>query len=76
MNYMSAALALSLCAGLASAQSVTRATIVIANGQALPGTSGLTCTGVNDPYTDGTGKLGFTGSSSGGNFVWYDTGVV
>ncbi len=76
MNRLSATLALSLCAGFASAQSMTRATIVIANGQALPGTSGLTCSGVNDPYTNAIGQVGFTGASSGGNFVWFDSGVT
>jgi hypothetical protein len=61
--------------GLAMAQPVA-ATLVIAEGQALPGTAGLVCSAVNSPFTDGNGKVGFTGNSSGGNFVWYDTGVV
>lgn len=76
MHRISAALALSLCAGLASAQSITRATVVMANGQSLPGTTGLTCSGLNDPYTNAAGQIGFTGSSSGGNFVWFDSAVV
>ncbi len=68
---------LAACAGLANAQ--VKAQLVIAQGMPLPGgISGSTCGALNDPYVNSLGKVGFTGAAigGGGNFVWYDTGVV
>ncbi|MFN7021096.1 MAG: GC-type dockerin domain-anchored protein [Phycisphaerales bacterium] len=45
-------------------------------GDVLPGTSGLTASALNDPYTNGLGKVGFNGTVGTDRFIWYDTGVV
>jgi hypothetical protein len=62
--------------GAASAQ----VEVVIAEGQAAPGTPGLLVTALGAPFTDGPGRAGFTGTvdDKGGadRFVWYDAGVV
>lgn len=70
--------ALAAAAGLAtSASAVIRDAIkVIAVGDVVPGTGGLTATTINDPYTDGFGRPGFTGGVSGANFVWHDAGSI
>ncbi|HRJ49662.1 MAG TPA: hypothetical protein PKU91_03960, partial [Phycisphaerales bacterium] len=50
---------------------------VAAVGDILPGTPGLACESLNDPYTDGYGVVGFTGRGTGdNNFVWYDDRVI
>jgi hypothetical protein len=49
----------------------------VKEGDTAPGSGGLTITTVNNPYNDGSGKVGFTGALSGGvNFVWYDNQII
>jgi hypothetical protein len=52
--------------------------VVTASGQAPPGApKGSTVSTLNAPFTDGNGKVGFTGNlTPSNNFVWYDTGIV
>jgi len=54
--------------------------VVIKEGDVAPGTGGLVVLTVNAPFTNGNGRVGFTGSVDNGgvtdNFVWYNTGVT
>ncbi len=76
--------AIAACAGAASmavAGSSISADLIIAEGMVAPGSGGLVVGNLNDPFTDGNGRVGFTGSVDDGaggtiGFVWYDTGVT
>ncbi len=58
----------------ATAQTVVEGTVVAIAGDVLPGD---TIAGVNPPFTNGLGQVGFTGSTTGGdNFVWFDNSPV
>ncbi|MEK6700871.1 MAG: hypothetical protein AABZ53_01285 [Planctomycetota bacterium] len=74
-TFVASTLVLLAAPGLAQTPTV-KASLKVAIGDVLPGTAGLTCSTLNDPYTNALGKVGFTGNSSGGNFVWYDDQVV
>lgn len=50
------------------------ASLVVQAGDTPPPAPGPVTT-LNRPFTDGNGKVGFTGSA-GENFVWYDTGIT
>ena len=55
-------------------RSIVEAVLVVQEGD-IP-TGGLTpVSSLNSPFTNGNGKLGFTGSI-GENFVWYDTDIT
>lgn len=55
-------------------------TLVTQDNDAPPGGNGGVIQSLNDPYTNGDGEVGFTGtiSQSGASetFVWFDTGVA
>ncbi|MDX2148034.1 MAG: hypothetical protein SFZ23_10975 [Planctomycetota bacterium] len=67
--------ALAASASLTLAQGVVPAKLVVRVGDTLPG-GATTVSAINDPYTDGFGRVAFTGNSSAGNFVWIGTGPV
>ena len=54
--------------------------LVLQEGDIPAGIAGLAVTQIRSPFTDGTGKVGFTGTLSDGmntdGFVWYDSGIV
>lgn len=67
--------AVMLVASVASAIPPKSAYVVVKEGDAI---GGDTVDGLNSPFTDGNGKVGFVGSTatSGERFVWWDTGPV
>jgi hypothetical protein len=73
------ALAVLAAAAPAAAQPVP-AELIALQGQPPPGETDPIAT-LNSPFTDGLGRVGFTGSvtpaaGGSGNFVWHDAGVV
>lgn len=54
-------------------RAVIMATLVVKGGDTPPPAPGAVSS-LNAPFTDGNGKIGFTGSA-GEHFVWYDTGI-
>ncbi len=60
----------------AAAQSPTHVELVVKVGDTPSGAGGATVSTLNAPFTDGNGKVGFTGNlNPSNNFVWYGAGV-
>ncbi|MDX2132189.1 MAG: hypothetical protein SFY69_09060 [Planctomycetota bacterium] len=75
---LAGAVALSL-ACVAGAQVVRSAAEVVREGDPVAGMPGWSIAGINTPFTNTDGTVGFTGSIVGEttiNYVWYDTGIV
>lgn len=61
----------------ASVQAVVPVQLVVREGDSPAGSGGLAIAQVNQPYNDGSGKVGFTGLLTGSvGFVWYDNQII